>query len=201
MHDPNPERRNLLVTSIAFLLYFLAGGKLADDVVRLHFINLKFENPLVFVIFAWVILLWFLFRYWLLHSGKFTKAFREELTEYHNHKPLVKEVERQLGRRLSDDKEAGPHMNGLTFKTLTLKVPIVWAKQVSRDRRTGRITSRSGDVEEKGIDSIFLKGIRGRSISLAVVGKCFFNQPGFSSYALPYIIFAAVLIAAVVHVF
>ena len=196
MQDQNPERRNLLVASIGFLLYFLAGGTLADDVVRIQLINLKFENPAIFATFAWMILLWFLFRYWLLHSGKFEREFKKELLKFSNESGIRSEVERRLGEPIVDDDQEGPHQGAIRPKKLTLEVPIVWASRVTRHRDTGQIGSISGQ-QKKDPSAILLSGLKGRWLASKIFMRCFFLYPSFSNYAIPYVVFTCVLIAAV----
>ena len=195
MQDQNPERRNLLVASMGFLLYFLAGGALADDVVRIQLINLKFENPTIFATFAWVILLWFLFRYWLLHSGKFARDFKKELLNFSNEPGIRSEVEKLLGEAIVEDDQQGPHLAPIRAKKCTLEVPIVWAIKVTRHRETGQIASISGQ-NKKEPRAVLLSGLKGRWLAAKIFLRCFFLYPSFSNYAIPYVVFICVLIAA-----
>lgn len=64
IQDTDPSRRNLTVTSIAFIVYSLAGGSFTNNEIRLQMINMNFSNPEFLVLAAWVSLLWFAFRYW-----------------------------------------------------------------------------------------------------------------------------------------
>jgi len=63
--DSNPERRNLTVLSLAIIVYYLAGGEFLNNEVKLVIINAKFNNPSVLIAFVWVMLCWFLFRYFV----------------------------------------------------------------------------------------------------------------------------------------
>lgn len=197
MHDQNPERRNLLISSLGFLLYFLAGGSLADDVVRIQLINLKFENPTIFVVFAWIILFWFLFRYWLLHSGKFKRDFRGELQLFFDDQIIKKEVERQLGASISRDDKEGPHIGDIKVKKGTLEIRIVWAQKVERKKDTGRIGPIYSLNKKNNPQTILFSGLRGRWAAVKVFMRCFFGYPSFSNYAIPYLAFFAVVVAAV----
>lgn len=70
IHDSDPERRNLVVTSLAFIVYYLAGGYITDNNVRMQIVNITFDNKAVLAVFVWVMLLWFAWRYWQTHKLK-----------------------------------------------------------------------------------------------------------------------------------
>ena len=63
--DSNPERRNLTVLSLAIIVYYLAGGQFLNGEVNLMLINAKFNNPAMLVVFVWIMLCWFAFRYFV----------------------------------------------------------------------------------------------------------------------------------------
>lgn len=64
--DPYHHRRNLILTSLAFLLYFLAGGHIYGEEaqIRLSIVNVGISRPWVLGVFAHLALFWFAFRYW-----------------------------------------------------------------------------------------------------------------------------------------
>ena len=43
--DNDPSRRNLMVTSLAFIAYFWADGCFTDSTVRLQVVNVSFDKP------------------------------------------------------------------------------------------------------------------------------------------------------------
>ncbi len=81
--DTNAARRNLVVISLAFIVYFFAGGSFTDTTVRLQVINAEFSKPIVLVFIAWTIFFWFLYRYWLTHKGSFSREFNKEFSPWH----------------------------------------------------------------------------------------------------------------------
>ncbi|CAE6902606.1 hypothetical protein ACOMICROBIO_LMKGKHOH_02177 [Vibrio sp. B1FIG11] len=77
--DSNPDRRNLVVLSTSIVLYFLAGGELIDDNVRLQVINVHFNKPEVLVYFVWGLLAWFTYRYWINYKGSWKDGYYTEI--------------------------------------------------------------------------------------------------------------------------
>ncbi|WP_417521897.1 hypothetical protein [Marinobacter sp.] len=62
--DSSPERRNLVVVSVAFILFYLAEGSVSGNSLRLFFVNIEFNEPVVLAYGAWVFLFWFGLRFW-----------------------------------------------------------------------------------------------------------------------------------------
>jgi len=79
IQDSNSERRNLSLLSLCIVVYYAAGGHLADETVRLQIINVSFSKPVVLVYFIWSILFWFCFRYWLLNHNNYKESLFIEM--------------------------------------------------------------------------------------------------------------------------
>jgi len=79
IQDSNPERRNVLVTSLSIIVFYLAGGEFTDSTVRLQMVNVHFSNPEILGYFIWGLLIWFFFRYWLIHQGSWKEEFYNEI--------------------------------------------------------------------------------------------------------------------------
>lgn len=62
--DSNPERRNLVLISLAFILFYAAGGSFDGEKITLLVVNLQFSRPEVLTIFVWVFLFWFALRFY-----------------------------------------------------------------------------------------------------------------------------------------
>lgn len=62
--DQNATRRNLTVTSLAFIVYYQGEGYVPDDVVKMPLINVIIDNPGFLTVFAWTMIFWFAVRYW-----------------------------------------------------------------------------------------------------------------------------------------
>ena len=52
--ESDPDRRNLVLTSVIIILYYLAGGYLMNDIIKFPLIDLKFHNEWVLGVFVWV---------------------------------------------------------------------------------------------------------------------------------------------------
>lgn len=79
MSDTNPERRNLILTSLAFILFYTAGGTLIDEKVRVIVVNISFTKPHVLANFAYLMLLWFCLRFWQKSGFKFWDKILSEI--------------------------------------------------------------------------------------------------------------------------
>ncbi|MEZ5691222.1 MAG: hypothetical protein R3D71_06125 [Rickettsiales bacterium] len=63
MQDSIPERRNLMITSMVFIIYFWGGGRFENNEIRLPFISVHFENIYVLAILSWITLVFFALRF------------------------------------------------------------------------------------------------------------------------------------------
>jgi hypothetical protein len=93
LEDNNPYRRNYMLASIGFLLYFTAGGHLIDtkegtgEEVELAFgmINIAFNKPWVIGLSAFFLWAWTSFRYWQKTPNRFPLRIKDTfslLTHY-----------------------------------------------------------------------------------------------------------------------
>lgn len=79
IEDSNPSRRNLVVTSLAFVAYYYAGGYFKNHELTLEVVNLSFTDYWVLGFFAWGLLIWFAYRYWVEHRGELFAAFQSDV--------------------------------------------------------------------------------------------------------------------------
>ncbi len=68
--DSNPERRNLTILSLAIIVFYLGEGYLLNKEISFTLINVGFHKQAVLVVFVWVLLFWFLFRYTVTNRHK-----------------------------------------------------------------------------------------------------------------------------------
>jgi len=204
MQDNNPERRNLIAISLAILIYFLAGGELADDVIRIQLVNLVFQKPIVLSAFVWVVFIWFLYRYWLLHTEQFTRNLREEIKNFATD-PLIRSyAESVIGHPIVSDREEGMHIGRLRMlRPFVLEARLLFAKNVSRRDGKGDIAGHNTSNNEKPEfkNPLGFSGARGKLIASGVFAKCFLFYPSFSSYVAPYVLATLAVLAAIWHVF
>jgi hypothetical protein len=79
IQDTNPERRNLVVLSLAIIIFYLADGSVVGDDLRFLIANIKFNKPDVIAIFIWAALGWFFLRYWQVNRGKYLQEHMQEI--------------------------------------------------------------------------------------------------------------------------
>jgi hypothetical protein len=177
LQDSNAERRNLTVLSVSIILYFLAGGALTSDIVRLQVINVEFQNPEVLKYFVWILLLWFGFRYWLLNKGSWKEPLVNELCSretcsaiYYPH--LIK----LFG--LSEDYSLSYYKDRHWVKLEKSSVNLVEFKHIFR--------SESGQQLSKKLEA---ETISDKIIIFRCIVELFFRQPTISGYFVPYFIF------------
>lgn len=103
MHDANPERRNLMLLSAAIILYYIAGGEMISNEVRLHLINVRFTKPDVIRLVLWAALIWFLWRYWLTNRGKFSADFVSEIKSLSNSNIMLMYAGHKHGLAYNED--------------------------------------------------------------------------------------------------
>jgi hypothetical protein len=78
LFDNNPERRNLTVLSLSIIVFYLAGGYFIDNEIKLKIVNIGFHNREVLGYLVWVMLAWFLFKYWLASKGAAGELLRHD---------------------------------------------------------------------------------------------------------------------------
>lgn len=103
INDNNPERRNLMVTSLGFILYFLGDGKVTEGLLRVQAISITFERLYVLEIFAWVMLFWFYLRYIQFTKDNLNREIHQEVaSELHNFL-LVRYLSNKTQRKYRDE--------------------------------------------------------------------------------------------------
>jgi hypothetical protein len=191
IHDNNPERRNLMVASLCFIIFVLAGGHVNGNEVRLQVVNVVFDCPVVLVTFAWAMLFWFALRYWQLHKGKVKSTFIEEVKNTAHSKSVVayvafktKKKHRELG---------GFHPRDFDYNGGKLKVRIGSVEGGNRSENGQWVNFRSNNYE-----LINIEGIAGSLLMTWSCLKLSFTKPGVGSYFIPYFLFVfAVALGAI----
>lgn len=190
MHDSSPERRNLMATSLAFIAYFVAGGEVAGDVVRVQVVNIRFADPTALVVLAWTLLIWFAYRYWLIHRGAFSEALDKEV-RFCSTKPYVKAyASRKWSESVVEDSEPGLHITGLYLIGTRLVANSQYAARIGRSRETyeaNSYTDMEGKKDHPG--QLEFTGFGGAFVKAQVLLDCFIRRPSFSSYVVPYLLF------------
>jgi len=194
--DSDPERRNLMITSLGFILFFLAGGKLNEDSLKLPMLNIEFCRPEVIAVFTWIALFWFVYRYWLKHSFEFVDSFSRELSDKKYIAKAMKDAPNIDTLPIVPDREKGLHIDRLYWKWNGMYAYCKYATSVDRNSNY-RISNITSHVRSKDVECKF-GTILGWKTALAITGDCMFSQPSFSDYFVPYILFATAVISGIV---
>lgn len=191
--DSDAERRNLMLTSIGFILYYTAGGQFLNNEITFQVVNLSFDKPLILTIAAWMILFWFLLRYWQTHRDSVFHAFRQDtkdamfddLRDYLSHY-----VGNIINKTFEKDEGFVLYESESKVGTLSCDVRYKIARNIIK-RNDGTVQSYS-PIKEGSLHLSDSLGILLRITSIIIA--CI-KYKTFSSYMVPYILFIlAVLI-------
>ncbi|EQB8880484.1 TPA: hypothetical protein ACTGGT_003544 [Vibrio cholerae] len=199
IQDSNPERRNLVVTSLAFIVYFFAGGSFTENEVRLHVVNVHFDKPEILAYIAWFLLFWFLFRYWQKHNGDFSKEFKKEITPYYTYSYFTNYARKKLEKPIITVESEGYHVVGFKLDGNKFGLRYVYATNVNRENGTGKIISwQSRNDDDKGV--VYLDDAYGWLLKARAYITCCIKQPSFADYIIPYLLFGLCLVGALYKV-
>lgn len=185
IHDIDPERRNLTLLSLAIIVFYFAGGKLAvtPTVIRLNVINVVFERVDILILFLWLILLWFALRYWVTHRGMFIEYFRKDI------ETLALSAPTRLYLRLIHQTEylVEGGYNHVDLKHRIGAWFISWnlPTRIHRDNKS-RIQSFGHAKQTQPYE---LESFADKVFILLLMITASLTKPAFSSYAIPYILF------------
>lgn len=185
--DTDPERRNLLVTSLVFIAYYYAEGSVSNGELKLQIIDIVFSNPEALAMIAWAILFWFCYRYWVTHKKKFKEGFEGEISTYSRHPILCYYAFKESGKTFVGYPEKSGHvLCNFDFSEKPLRLYFQEAAELdwSNKKTINTLTPASG---ENGF--VEFKGIKGWLAFTSVGLICCLQNPSFSSYVTPYILF------------
>lgn len=190
IEDNNPERRNLMVTSLAFIAYFLGGGSVKDDTIELAVVNVAFEHGWVLAVMAWLMLFWFALRYWQACKDKFPPLFNAELNEYKFSELVVDFVEESVVEKLSFGLDYDVKKLELTddHDLVVETIGLEWGE----NKKGERVSSEVEDTE-----LLFpIAGEGSFAIKRYLYLRCAVSEQAITSWLVPYLVFfLAVLFA------
>lgn len=192
IHDSSPERRNLLVTSLAFIAYFYGGGVFKDGDVKLQVINVHFEKTSILAAIAWLLLFWFFYRFYQKYSGSFVRGIKDEIYRSSDRLFLSKYVSRHLNEPIPTDKDKGYRVEGFDQESNRLSLKYTYCTEIQRgkDREisgwVNRDDSKNGTVE--------LRGMSGFVAKVRLLLLCVYRYPSFADFAVPYLLFTIALL-------
>lgn len=167
------ERKNLVVLSLMIILFYAAGGHLKEgaDNVSFGFVNIAFDNHWVLVLFIWLTLWWFAFRFYQSTQGSYFLDLQNQLGN-----------ERNVFPSLMYAQSFGLNKKFPGYDDLRLYI-----SQSEHEKRLllnfGIIKNKSNmgkyQVEKKYIYRIVILAVLGQSLT----------RPFFGSYIMPFILF------------
>lgn len=193
LQDSNPDRRNLVATSVAFIAYYYGGGQFSGESINLMVMSLKFSEPCVLAFMAWFALFWFLYRYWLNNKGLYKEKYNPIYYGSYDNKYFRRYLEKKAGIRLAVLNEK----QGYLFSKLTRRKSKVYlayrhANMITWNQETGKVESSAGTVNQDKCD-VPLEGLKGYLLRVYYLLECNFHHPFFSDYIVPYLLFLLVV--------
>ena len=199
IRDSDPERRNLVVTSLAFIVYYYAGGSFPDKSIRLQVINVDFSHPYILGVIAWVALFWFIYRYWLTHQGSFISGYSAELSNY-LYEPYVKNYVSTKSNQVfvtDNDEKEGYYLKSLRWQSARVVSDCIFVTNITRNK-TGGIPSYQSNPDDERNFTIKYTDFYGWVVVLRATANCFIKQKSFSSYLVPYLLAVLAIMGALI---
>ena len=198
IQDSDPERRNLVVASLAFITFFFAGGSFPESSIRLQVINADFSKPEILSYIAWCTFCWFIYRYWLTHRGDFVLGFSSDFNEWRNKYYITNYVNNHFNQEMHPNESSQEyHAAGMGWSGGSVMITCNFAN-ISRDingklRSTGSIRGKSA----KKTEYIKLTNLKGWILAARATGSCILTKPSFSNYVVPYILAIIAIFGAI----
>ena len=191
--DNNPERRNLNISSLCIIIFYLAEGSFVDSKIKLPMVNISFSNPEMLCLIFWGIFFWFALRYWQAHKGLITQTYLEEIKIRTSSSASISYIKSKTEKEY---REVGGF------------VP----REISRS--SGRLCFKIGDVKggnknEDGVlvnfstskfELIPINGAKGYLFHLISFVTLAFLKPGFGNFVVPYLLFLFACILGFVNI-
>ena len=193
IEDSLPERRNLIVTSLCFIIYVIAGGTIKDNEVTLQVVNVVFTRTWVLACFAWILLFWFALRYHLSVKVKYKSAFVTDLKSVTSHWVTKTFLEFKLKRKYNQpdgyiiDNIQPVRSNPISFGTKLVERGTV----DPNGRLRGHIEKETKVIPTNSFAGILYLFV----ISIILL----FQRPSIRDFVVPYIIFWLAVIIGVIH--
>ena len=187
IHDADPERRNLVVTSIAFIIFYMGNGVIDGNEVRIQLVNISFQNPWVLAVAAWLMLFWFALRYWQTHPDIVFKEIKDNILSFSNHSVMINYIEKTTNLKYKE--ENGFTINKFTITPRSWNIKITIIKNVKYSAE-GALMSNT----QAGEKTIILTGLSSYIPKLKLTIIAMIKKPGFTSFAVPYLLFYSAVI-------
>ena len=193
IQDTNPERRNLLITSLCFIAYYYAGGTINGETLKLPFVDLAFSKPYALGVIAWLVFFWFFYKYWVTHKNQASSGIQKELQRYLSDPLVNKYFRRKTGFSLAVyPDESGYYLLGFDFNSFPPTVSYDMAGMIQWSAKNNMATTQSAPNSE--IRVLDFRDFIGGCVLFGVLLKCCFQQSTFSSYVAPYVLFLVAIV-------
>lgn len=179
MSDGNPERRNLVLLSMAIIIFYIADGEIIDSSLRLQFINIQFNNFQILSSVVWMILFWFLFRYRLTTLGIFEKEFKSEFSDVSRQHPILAVY---INNFLTDYTQDYGH------NQRNASISLYRNKNMDCYAYISGIKLKSSPQSKENHQSP-IKSPLGWLLLIIILANTAIVRPSFSAYIIPYLIF------------
>ncbi len=167
IQDSSPERRNLVVLAISIIIFYLAGGEFIDQSVKLQIINVKFTNPGMLRHFIWVLLLWFIFRYWVTMQESWKHPFSQEISSI-----ILNPSDHQYIKKLLN------HSDSIENENFIIRYKQHQGLYFERIKGTTTSGTYGSGIKLSGLSSFI--------IFTKILIRIFFTKPTLSTYVIPY---------------
>jgi hypothetical protein len=181
--DSDPARRNLIVASLCFIVYYWGGGHFPDEAgIHLAVISATFTNRVFLGVMAWIILIWFFVRYQQQHKKQFYRQLATDCDHLKNSLPEVVElyIEANFGPLKAVERNNELHLRSISHDrkgTIVFKV-------------RERLVQPGGRTEEIGNEKeIYPDGWAGRKLLARILLHNIWNGEAVANYVVPLLLF------------
>lgn len=187
MDDPNPYRRNLVVTSMAFIAYNIGGGEIEGDTISISAVSIRFTKPEMIVVLAWVTFFWFAYRFFLSHKQGYFRYVINESKNLGGRPYLIKRLERAKQ----------------TVREPEIKDPSLWGPvkvgSVPHIFHDGVLGGRASYNHQNVNLEYPLQGLERKYIRARVFLETCIFQTGFSDFIAPWLLAISAVLTAVAN--
>lgn len=213
-NDKDPDRRNLVIFSLMFIVYFIGDGEFKSGDIDFQIINLHLNNLEALAYFAWGLLFWFFYRYILNHHSTFFHLMNEELSTLCDRKYVREYVESKLNITLapvtyhpitSKLTEKGWFIHGLWLFGGKYHIGCLQLEDARRTFPTGRIDMEYVKTRlERGTvqrSAATFEGFRGWLTLFRLFLDYCLVKPNFSTNLFPVLLFLAAVLVGLVEIY
>ncbi|WP_303902903.1 hypothetical protein [Thiohalomonas denitrificans] len=185
--DSSPERRNLVLISVAFILFYAAGGSFDGGEIKLLVVNLQFSKPEILTISAWVLLFWFALRFY----QKTHLDYRNELWSEIIKGGVSKSLSAKACKLARDQLQGANHADYFDKRVSAQDISSngLWGISVvcNFQNGSGTIVHHQEVVELGGIQGFFYR--QREVVSHTITGNA------IAEHLVPYLLFVAAVLA------